>query len=458
MISLGYFGWTVVFISIVAAVGTGLYTSIKGRGSTGALNYILAGRTLTAPLFAASLIATWYGSVLASGEFIARHGILFIVCFGVPYYIMGILYAAFLSRRIRRSESLSIPETIHNQFGHRAGIAASIAVLVISIPAPFMLSLGVILHSLTEWPLAACIIGGTVVSFMVVAKGGLRSDVAANVVQVVLMYVGFTGLAIGCLMHFGSEVFHAVPATTFHVPGSLGWGGIAVWFFIAMQTFVDPTFHVRTAATTTPGTAVRGLFLSIVGWILFDGIQLIVGLYAFAYTPQPDPTLNVLAAANLVLSDVWKGVFVASIVAAIMSTLDGYALVSATTIGHDLMKGRYELVSEKKRLQIGLLITGIFGVILSLALPSITGLIHVLASVAVPGLFLPMLAALNPRILKVVHVFDIVPVWMLIVLPSTGAAAIAVLNATLGFLIEPMLAGFIISFATAPFTIVRAKT
>ncbi len=37
--------------------------------STGAMDYIVAGRRLTLPAFTASLVTTWYGGILGVGEY-----------------------------------------------------------------------------------------------------------------------------------------------------------------------------------------------------------------------------------------------------------------------------------------------------------------------------------------------------------------------------------------------------
>jgi SSS family solute:Na+ symporter len=365
---------------------------------------------------------------------------------------MGVTYALFLSSRIRQSESLSIPENIRSVFGQCAGTAAAIAILVIAIPAPFMLSIGVVLQAITNWPLWICITCGTAASLTIVAKGGLRSDVAANVIQVSLMYAGFAALAIGCVARLGSpqSMLDALPSGTLDVPGSVGWSGVAVWMLIAMQTFVDPNFHMRTAAARNSTVARNGLLLSVAGWVLFDGLQLFIGLYGLAYVASGPATNQFLNVAQLALPDVWKGLFVASVLAAVMSTLDGYALASATTIGHDLLGGAWRL--REYRLQLGLAITGVVGCLAAILIPSITDLIFMAASVAVPGLLLPMVFSLWPASHRILRRHGGMPSWLLIVIPASVAVVFTMLRATNIVSLEPMLAGLLSSIALAPFT------
>lgn len=430
----------VVGISAVRSKRTRENVKMRAMSPT---DYILAGRKLTAPLFAASLTATWYGSVLGAGEFIARYGVVFILCMGIPYYVTAIIYAFLLSKRLRKNEAVSIPHLISRAFGVGPGYAAAIAMLFISIPAPFMLSIGLLLHNISGMPVPAGVIAGSFVSLIIVAKGGLASDVRANVAQLIIMFAGFGALAVWCIIRLGSigEMWQHVPTLQQGIPGPLDWQVIAVWFLIALQTFVDPNFHVRSAAATTPAVARKGLMISVAAWMIFDGIQLLIGLYAISYAQASNSAETFLNIANNVLPMAWKGLFVAGIFAAIMSTLDGYALVSATTIGHDIIDSIRRKGHSRRSLLIGLAATGVIGVMAALAIPSIVDLIYKAASITVPALLLPIYVAVRkPNVAKQVSRFGTLAL-LWIVVPSCVALSTFFVNALWSFGIEPMITG-----------------
>ena len=451
--------WVVVLLAVMAAVIAGLRAKRRDRVAhpDAAIDYILAGRSLTAPLFAATLIATWYGAVFGAGEFIARYGVVMILCFGVPYYIIGVLYALFIAKRVRKAETVSIPDQIRNVFGERAGTVAAVLILVISIPAPYMLTLGLIVASLSGLPLWASVIIGSSIALFIVAKGGLRSDVHANVVQVVLMYVGFGTLVVGCIVAFGSPalMWAALPTQHASLTGTLGWSGVAVWFLIALQTVIDPNFHVRAAAAVTPNAASKGLLYSVAGWIVFDGMQLLIGLYAVSYTNLADPSQTLLVVAQAALPTIWKGLFMAGVIAAVMSTLDGYALVSATTIGHDLIDRIRGGGHRRSSLWIGLAITGMVGVAASLLLPSILDLIWYAASIAVPALLLPLIYSYR---LSRDQNGGRLPFFMWMIIPGFVSLFTIVLGMSEIAVVEPMFTGLIASVLLFPFArVTRVK-
>jgi len=448
--------WVVLGIALSATIIAGL-SATRGdqrrpEATGGIAEYILAGRRLTIPMFAASLIATWYGSVLGAAEFVARYGVSFVLCFGVPYYIAAVVYALVLSKRLRRNDAVSIPDLIRRSYGQGAGYAAAIAMLFISIPAPFMLSVGLLISGLTGVVLPVGVVVGTIVALFIVAKGGLGSDVRANMVQVVLMFAGFGSLAVWCIVSYGSplQMWSHVPTLHQNIPGTLGWQAIAVWFLIALQTFVDPNFHVRTAASHTPHVAQRGLMLSVAGWMVFDGLQLIIGLYALVYAPSIDPGNTLLGVANATLPIAWKGLLLAGVFAAVMSALDGYALVSATTIGHDVIDAVRGKGFHRSSLYTGLLVTGIVGVVAAIAIPSIVDLIYNAASVTVPALLLPIYAATRPRMIGSERIVQL-PVFALwIVLPGVASLLTFTTNALLHTHVEPMITGIAVSAVMLP--------
>ena len=96
---------------------------------------------------------------------------------GLPYYIAAIAFAFLIASKIRKSNFHSIPETLENSFGKRAGRYASIIILFLTIPAAYLLMLGVILQMLINIPLWLSIIIGSILSLIYLFNGGYKADV-----------------------------------------------------------------------------------------------------------------------------------------------------------------------------------------------------------------------------------------------------------------------------------------
>jgi SSS family solute:Na+ symporter len=171
-----------------------------------------------------------------------------------------------------------------------------------------------------------------------------------------------------------------------------------VWFFIAAWTFVDPGFYQRCAAAESPDTAKNGLLISIAFWVVFDCLTLLSGLYAIKLI-QTDNALLVypLLGAKLSLPMGIFGLFITGIFATIMSTIDSFSLISAITLGRDILwriqrpKPQTNSIPMIKK---GLVIVSFIALFLALSVPSVVRLFYSLGSVLIPGLILPFLYTL----------------------------------------------------------------
>jgi len=397
----------IIFIYFAVVLLIGFFVT-RGKNQAEADDeFILAGRKLTLPFFVASLVATWYGSILGIGEFVYTSGIVAWVCFGLPYYIAAALFGFLIAGKIRSSGFSSIPDQITHFYGKSAGKISSIIILVITIPAAYILMLGVIIQLFTGWLLWIGIIAGALLSLAYLFTGGFRADVFTNTAQFIIMYIGFTVLLIFSVIKFGGfQVnFAKLPLQHLTLLGNLSWQYVLAWYVIAFQTFVDPAFHQRCAAARTPKIARRGIFVSIILWTVFDFLTLATGLYAKANLGNIEPLMAFPLLGEIVLPVFWKGIFVVSLLAVIMSTLDSYAFISAFTIGKDFLRAiKLPIIvraSDKKLTQAGLLITAIVGVAFAIWIPSAIELIYKTSSVAVPGLIVPLtLTYFDKKLLK----------------------------------------------------------
>jgi len=451
--TIDYFLISFYFFAIIFV---GFLPKLKKSSNNSFVDFFLAGRTVTLPMFVMSLVATWYGSIVGVGEFIHSYGILTWFCFGLPYYIIAFLFAMFFAKKIRSNSFLSIPSAIEKKFGTKPSIIVAFLLLFITIPAPYSLTLGVILQVILPIPLWATILLGTGISLLIVSKGGLRSDLYANAVQFVLMFLGFGILLLFSWATFGSpiEMFDKVPLFLKNpFDGSSIWI-ILSWSIIALQTFVDPSFHQRCAAASSPKVAQRGILVSIFFWFVFDTLTMITGLYSIVYIADKNPLVVFTSLSSIVLYTPWSGIFFVSILAIVMSTLESYLLVSSSILSLDILE---KLPIKKKYLQFHLpsmLIVSIVSVIVSMNVPSITTIIYIAASVVVPGVFYPVVLSLLPNL-----TLRKGTTYFCILLPPILVSSIIVLKNfhTEQFIffqnIEPMIPGMLVSTILVAFSL-----
>jgi len=375
------------------------------RPARDAADYIVAGRRLTLPGFTASLVATWYGGILGVGEYAWTYGVASWFVFGVPYYVAATIFATFLAARARRSRALTIPDQLAGSFGRPAALVGAVALLLLSAPAAYVLMLGVLLRLATGWPLWVGVVLGTALSVSYVFRGGLRAIVGTDMVQFALMFLAFLVLVPACVATYGGWSFlrENLPATHLLPSGGQSWQAIAVWYFIALTTLVEPTFYQRCYAARSESVARRGIVLSIAFWVVFDFLTTTAGLYARAVLPDlAEPVAAFPLLAERTLAPFWQGVFLVGLLATIMSTVDSYAFVSAVTLGRDIVGrlkvGARGVIAEEAEVPLawirwGLVVMAALAVTLALTARSVVAIWYSVGSVVTPVLLVPLLLA-----------------------------------------------------------------
>ena len=362
--------------------------------------FILSGRRLSLGGFIATLVTTWYGAILGVGENTFRQGIQTWFIFALPYYGFALLYAFLIAPRIRKKKFLSIPDHFRSHFGEDAGIVSALLITLLASPAPYILSMGILLQFLFGINLGFALLLSTIFSVAYVWNGGFQAVVKTDIFQFILMFLGFfliVGFAWG---EMGSPIslMNSLPSSYLNPLGNHSVQYFFVWFFIAAWTFVDPGFYQRCAAAKSPDTAKNGLLISIAFWVVFDCLTLLSGLYAIKLI-QTDNALLVypLLGAKLSLPMGIFGLFITGIFATIMSTIDSFSLISAITLGRDILwriqrpKPQTNSIPMIKK---GLVIVSFIALFLALSVPSVVRLFYSLGSVLIPGLILPFLYTL----------------------------------------------------------------
>ncbi len=402
MIQLTPIDLALILAYFVGLLLLGLWRS--RRDSHAADDFLIAGRKLTLPAFVASLVSTWYGGILGVGEFSYRYGISNWIVFGVPYYLYAIVFAVFLAARARRTRHYTIPDQLERVYGRRASIAGAGFIFLLSLPAPYLLMLGILMQLLWPVPLWLAIALAGLFSLLYIVRAGLLAVVRTDILQFVLMFAGFAVLVGMAIDRFGGLAFlqQRLPASHWQWHGGNPVQYILVWYVIAMATLVDPNFYQRCYAARSERVARNGILASVVFWFVFDALTTAAGLYARAALPDlANPVESYPRLAMLLLPDVARGLFFIALFATIMSTLDSFFFVSAVTIGKDILARLVHSGGETDRFQyltrIGMGVTLLLSAALAIGNPSVIDIWYQLGSVATPALLVPLSSSHSSR-------------------------------------------------------------
>ncbi len=401
------------FFIIFAYFGAVLWVGFRAASRTKKTeeDFLLAGRSLTLPVFVATLVSTWYGGVLGVGEFSYRYGISNWFTQGFPYYVFAAVFAAILAKKIRATNLYSIPDKLEAAYDRKTALLGSVLTFILMTPAPYILMLSVFLEMLFGWSLILSLLVSTVVAASYLYWGGFRSDVHTDILEFVLMFSGFIIILPYCFEQYGGFDFLQTHLPPLHLTflGGNSVQYVIVWFFIALWTLVDPSFHQRCYAARDGKVAQKGILISIFFWFLFDFVTTAAGLYARAALPHlAEPMTAYPMLAEALLPPVVKGLFYVGMLATIMSTLNTLVFVSAQTLGRDIiLRARRSPLTRPpgnesgtvaRYTQFGFVLSLVLSVVLALAIPSVVNLWYTVGTVVIPGLLVPLMAGYFERL------------------------------------------------------------
>jgi len=352
---------SIIIASVALTLAIGWYAGLKRAGATAEIaDYLVMGRRLTLPLFTMSLISTWYGGIFGVTAIAFDSGVFNFVTQGLFWYGTYIFFALVLVHRVARFKAITLPELVTQLYGRPAGRVSAVFGFFNMLPVAYSLSLGIFVQFLTGMALVPAIFLGTIIVIAYSAFGGMRSDVWTDGLQTILMFVSVGALVVYSVSTFGGvDWLRAnLPETHFHPLGTVGLAQTLLWGFIALGTLVDPTFYQRCFAAKDPATARRGILLATFFWFIFDIMTTACGMYARAALP-PGVSGNdsFLVYGLQVLPDGMRGLLIAGILATIMSTVDSFNFVAATTVNYDLIGQKS--VFHRWRYALGVAICGL---------------------------------------------------------------------------------------------------
>jgi len=373
----------------------------KAKGND-AEEYLLSGRKLGLFLFVLTNVATWYGGILGVGEFTYRYGILSWLTQGFPYYIFALLFGLFFAAKIRETSLFTIPDKLESVYGKNVGLAGAVIVFILVSPAPYILMLSQLIKMIFGTGTFLSVLIALFISVIYLFKGGYKSDVWTDAFQFFVMFAGFILIFLTLTVNYGTFGFleSNLPESHLSLTGGASPAYIIVWFLIALWTFTDPGFHQRSYAAKNSKVARNGILISIIFWILFDFLTTSTGLFSRAILGNIDNAVFAFPLlAEKVLSPGMKGLFYAALFATIISTLNSYLFISATTFGRDFIF-RFTRKEEKitSYTRWGLAAASVLGALLALSVESIIDLWYLIGSICIPGMILLIIGAYYPAL------------------------------------------------------------
>ncbi len=406
-----------IIIYMLVMLGIGWWSSKKIKNST---DYIVAGRKL--PLFftIGTLFATWFcaGTLMgatAQAYLFGNQGVIFDPWGAALCLILtGLLFA----RLMRRGGYLTLIDFFDIRYGKKMGIAASVVLVIAEIGwvGAQLVAFGVILQIFTGLPLAYGILISCAVLILYTYLGGMWSVTLTDVVQMVVLIVGVVVMLPYAINHIGGwEAFFANAGNWAEIPsfamlptaeeGYLWYFGVPAWFYyigawfaIGLGSIPAQDLMQRVLSAKDEKVAVISSYVAGGLYLVIGMIPVILGIVMFQISADlaiPETEMILPWLAINFLPPVLTVVFVAALVAALMSSSDSALLAAASIIGYNGLKYIKPGATSKETLKATRLfvpIIAISSLLLALYAETIYFLVVIAWSIILVGVFAPYAA------------------------------------------------------------------
>lgn len=338
---MAYLTTIIIYLFFLFAVGLHVTKRVKKKE-----DFLVAGRTLTAPILVGTLLATWIGSgdIFSVSDLSYNHGFSSLI--GSSGGWIGIIIAFFIAGRVRKFGQFTVPDILEARYNHWARILATITTIIayITIVSYQFRGGGLVLNIISDGKIDAktgiIIVAVFVVSYTLLA--GMLSVAYLDMFNGILM-VGAILIAVPFLIHHVGGLETIIANVTPRKHAILG----NMTFIQAMGYFVptlllalgNANMYQRFFSAKNEKEAKK----SVIGWVI--GVILLgVALQSLAVIGSSYfKGLESEQASRIIIMVAHKGVpvvigcaLMAAIMAIIISTANSFLLVPATNVVRDI--------------------------------------------------------------------------------------------------------------------------
>lgn len=336
-VAMGSLDYVVFTAYVLALIGIGGWVSYRNRKST---DHFLGGRSMgwgnigfsifgtnIGPTFLIATCGAGYttGMVTANFEWMAWVFLLLLGMVFLPFYM--------------KTKISTMPEFLERRFGGNCYTFMSVYSLfgtVVLWIGGTLYAGGALLAQLLGWEIMTSIWILAALATVFTVAGGLRAVMVTDSFQSILIIVGAGALALSAIFHLESfsalrevqvadtppeltwKLFHPSDSATPWYAFVLGYPVLSLWFWCSDQTIVQRALGGRSLSHSQRGTLFCG-FLKILPPFIF----LLPGIVAASVMPGISDDKEVfLKMVNAYLGPGLKGLIVAVLVAAVVSTLN----------------------------------------------------------------------------------------------------------------------------------------
>ena len=347
---MGVIDYIILALYMAAMLGIGFIA--KGRINN-MDDFILGGRRFNKFALVGTILATMVGSGMTMGAAgnVYSYGATGTTLWVYAGFAIGLITLGFMSKAIRETNARSLAEIVSKSFGVHSRLAAAIVVVLyaVCLVAINIAGLRTIIiyvfgdHITLSIPLATAI--AALIAITYTAMGGFYAVVWTDVAQLAIMILGvfIIGPIVGIHMIDGGletiTTAYTNAGSSLTNPLANGFSSASLGFMLSyfLACPGDPTMPQRVLSAKDDHTSKVSFITSGVIAIYFGIAMLIIGGAIYVLMPNIDVADSVLPAFIMkYYPPVIKGITMAGLIAAIMSSFDSFLILSTTHIMYDI--------------------------------------------------------------------------------------------------------------------------
>lgn len=381
----------VIFLYGVVLIIMGIYFTRKSRTAE---QFMVAGRSIPAWAAGLAIMSAYTSSI----SYIATpgkafdsnwHPIIFALCIPPVVWLVG-KYAIPYYRKIKLISVYSFLEEKLGEWG-RIYAALSFVLYMIGRAAVILYLASLLLNTFVPWNIAVVIIVLGLITIIYTLLGGMEAVIWTDVMQSIIMLFGIIFCAGYLTMHVFSQPEYLIQSaldTNKFSFGSWEWSlsSRTLWVMIIYgvtenlrNLLADQNYVQKYSSVPSEKEATRSIWISMLIYIPLTAVFLYIGTTLFAFYSGSEHILGQGISKGdevfpyFIATEVpagLKGLIVAAILAAAMSTVDSALNCSATVLFVDFYKRYFKRNIDEKGsvifLRLSTAIWGLLGTVFAL--------------------------------------------------------------------------------------------
>lgn len=337
-------------------------------------DFLVAGRSLTAPVLVGTLLATWIGSgdIFSVSDLSYNHGYSSLI--GSAGGWLGIIIVFFIAGRVRRFGQFTVPDIMEARYDKWARILATITTIIayVTIVSYQFRGGGWVLNLITDGSISEkqgmIIVAVFVVSYTLLA--GMLSVAYLDVFNGILMITAIFVAIPFLIQHAGgiSQIIANVTPREHSFLGNMSWIQ-AMGYFVPtlLLALGNGNMYQRFFSAKNENEAKKSVIGWVIGVILLGlGLQSIavIGSSVFKGLGADQSGKIIIMAAAKGMPVIIGCLLLAAVVAIIISTANSFLLVPATNVVRDIYQRFINpSLPDKKMILLSRIVVVILGVI-----------------------------------------------------------------------------------------------